>query len=69
MADSPYGTPVVYEDHRGVEAPLALIAVKEGGNKADLAVMDPTGEWTLLTDVSRSAEGGKNTWRSKVEKS
>jgi hypothetical protein len=69
MADFPYGTPVVYEDHRGVEAPLALIAVKEGGAKADLAVMEPNGEWTLLPDVARSAEGGKNTWRPMLAKS
>lgn len=69
MADFPYGTPVVYEDGWGVEMPLAFIAVKEAGAKADLAVMQPNGEWILLRDVSRSADGGKDTWRSVVETS
>jgi hypothetical protein len=68
MADSPYGTPVIYEDEDGEEAPLAFIAVKEGGAKADLSVMDKDGYWNLFLDVPRSAEGGKHTWRSQVIK-
>jgi hypothetical protein len=68
MADFPYGTPVIYEDLDGREAPLALIAIKEAGAKADLAVMDRDGGWELIFDVSRSAAGGRHTWRSLVEK-
>jgi len=68
MADSPYGTPVIYEDETGEEFPLAFIAVKEGAARADLAVMDRNGTWYLFLDVPRSAEGGRHTWRSQVAK-
>lgn len=69
MADFPYGTPVIYEDLDGIEVPLAFIAVKESGARADLAVMEKGGSWSFLPDVPRSAEGGRHTWRSLVEKS
>lgn len=59
-----YGTPVVYEGAEG-DAPLALIASKDGGANADLAVMDKNGAWTLHSDVARRDEGGGHTWRPK----
>lgn len=68
MADYPYGTPVVYEIERNVVAPLAFIAVKSDGQKADLAVMSDGGSWAILRDVPRSSDGGKNTWRTILEK-
>lgn len=65
--DYPYGTPVVYEDDNGEEAPLAFITTKDGGSRADLAVMTQDSEWELHIDVPRSVDGGRNTWRSLVE--
>jgi len=65
--DYPYGTPVIYEDDNGDEAPLAFISTKSDGIRADLAVMTSESEWELHIDVPRSVDGGRNTWRSLVE--
>lgn len=57
-----YGTAVHYEGKDGL-APLAFIAVADGGPLADLLVFDENGAGTVHKDVPRRDEGGGHTWR------